>query len=377
MNRRSVAKSIKREVFLSGIKVNGVNHYFGEKTSRKQILFDINLEIDPGEIVIMSGPSGSGKTTLLTLIGAIRTVQEGTVNVFGQELSGLTRSDLVEVRRNIGFIFQHHNLFESLSAVQNVKMALALTDIGNREMNQRANEILIELGLKERLKAKPKAMSGGQKQRVAVARALANNPALILADEPTAALDKDSGRNVVNLLKRQTEEYGTTVIIVTHDNRILDVANRIITMVDGRIASNVVVEETVAICEFLSKCPTFSELTPSALTDVAGRMRTESFPANSTIIREGEEGNRFYLIKTGRVDVLRQVDGQIMKLDSIGPGNFFGEAALITGKPRNATIVATEGVELYTLNKDDFQMALEKGESFRSQLLGLFFRRQQ
>jgi putative ABC transport system ATP-binding protein len=206
---------------------------------------------------------------------------------------------------------------------------------------------------------------------------LANNPALILADEPTAALDKDSGRNVVNLLKRQTEEYGTTVIIVTHDNRILDVANRIITMVDGRIASNVVVEETVAICEFLSKCPTFSELTPSALTDVAGRMRTESFPANSTIIREGEEGNRFYLIKTGRVDVLRQVDGQIMKLDSIGPGNFFGEAALITGKPRNATIVATEGVELYTLNKDDFQMALEKGESFRSQLLGLFFRRQQ
>src|SRR5207253_1055070 len=147
----------------------------------------------------------------------------------------------------------------------------------------------------------PHALSGGQRQRVAAARALVNRPGLVLADEPTAALDKDAGRDVVDLLRSLASEEGTAILIVTHDNRILDVADRIVNMVDGRIVSDVAVESSVMICEFLSKCSVFAGLTPATLSGIAGTMRRETCPAGTVVLRQGDEGTKFYLIAAGSV----------------------------------------------------------------------------
>lgn len=219
------------------VQVRALNYYFGRGDLRKQVLFDIKLDLDPGQIVIMTGPSGSGKTTLLTLIGALRSAHEGSLKVMGQELVGLGNRQLVEIRRNIGFIFQSHNLFESLTAAQNVEMAIELTR-QFRNKRQQATAMLEQVGLGERADYKPHALSGGQKQRVAIARALVNRPRLILADEPTAALDKKSGRDIVTLLQQLAQDAQCTILMVTHDNRILDVADRIINLVDGRLESD-------------------------------------------------------------------------------------------------------------------------------------------
>ena len=223
------------------VKIQALNYSFGQGDLRKQVLYDINLDLPKGEIVIMTGPSGSGKTTLLSLIGGLRSLQEGSLQVLGQELVGLRKSQLVQVRRNIGFIFQMHNLFESLTASKNVEMAVELLDDW-RQKRERAVKILTQLGLGDRIDYKPQALSGGQKQRVAIARALVNRPALILADEPTAALDRQTGRDVMTLLQTLTREHGCTVLMVTHDNRILDVANRIINLVDGRLESEQIIQ---------------------------------------------------------------------------------------------------------------------------------------
>jgi putative ABC transport system ATP-binding protein len=219
------------------VQMQQLNYTFGEADLRKQVLFELSLELPRGQIVILTGPSGSGKTTLLTLMGGLRTLQSGSLQVLGQELVGMSNADLVRVRRNIGFIFQAHNLFESLTASQNVEMAVELTgQLAHKR--QQALTILEQLGLADRVDYKPNSLSGGQKQRVAIARALVNRPQLILADEPTAALDKKSGRDVVNLLHHLSRQEGCTVLMVTHDNRILDVADRIINLVDGRLESD-------------------------------------------------------------------------------------------------------------------------------------------
>jgi putative ABC transport system ATP-binding protein len=353
------------------VRIERLSHYFGEGDSRRQVLFDNTIAIDPGEIAILTGPSGSGKTTLLTLIGALRSVQEGSVRVIGRELKGLEPHSQVQLRRNIGFIFQLHNLFESLSAFENVMMACELKPTTTADMKRRSIEILERMGLGHRLKAKPESMSGGQRQRVSIARALVNRPQLILADEPTAALDKDSGRAVVDLFKELAVAERCGVLIVTHDNRILDAADRIINMVDGRIASDVHVEESVRICEFLVNCPAFATLAPTALSDVADKMKREHHEAGSTIIREGEEGDRFYIVRSGSVNVY-QADKLVSVLRE---AEFFGEAALITGAPRNATVVAATDAELYTLDKADFRAAIESSATFKEQLLRVLFQR--
>jgi putative ABC transport system ATP-binding protein len=212
--------------------IRRLNYYFGQGDLRTQVLSDINLDLPKGQIVIMTGPSGSGKTTLLSLIGALRSAHEGNLLV-------------LEIRRNIGFIFQAHNLFESLTASQNVEMAVELTN-NWREKRKLAVEMLSQLGLANRVDYKPNALSGGQKQRVAIARALVNQPQLILADEPTAALDKKSGREVVTLMQKLAKEQGCTILIVTHDNSILDVADRIINLVEGRLESDENLENFVS-----------------------------------------------------------------------------------------------------------------------------------
>jgi len=218
------------------VQVQGLNHWFGTGAMRRQVLQGIDLAIDPGEVVLLTGPSGCGKTTLLTLVGALRQLQEGSVRVFGEELQGASRTARQRLRQRIGMIFQGHNLLRCLSAEQNVQMgADLLQGLGYRARRDRAREWLRAVGLGDHLGKLPHDLSGGQKQRVAIARALAAQPQLLLADEPTAALDSRSGRDVVELLQRLARDQGCAVLMVTHDPRILDVADRIVQMEDGRL----------------------------------------------------------------------------------------------------------------------------------------------
>lgn len=217
------------------IKIRNLDYYYGNLQLRKQVLFDINLTVEAGEIIILTGPSGSGKTTLISLIGALRTPEKGSLQILGQELVGATERKLMRVRQQIGFIFQHHNLFASLTALQNVSMALELDDLPAHKVKSVSLEMLEKVGLSHRTNYKPETLSGGQKQRVAIARALVGRPQIILADEPTASLDKKSTEEVISLMQSMTKQEGKCLIMVTHDNRIFDVADRIITMVDGCI----------------------------------------------------------------------------------------------------------------------------------------------
>ena len=227
------------------IKVENLNQFLGKKALRLQILFDINLAIQPGEIVIMTGPSGSGKTTLLTLIGGLRSIQDGSLKFLGKELCGASNEELVKVRRHIGYIFQAHNLLDFLTARQNVQMSLELhKNISSKEAHQKAEAILNAVKLGDRVNYYPSDLSGGQKQRVAIARALVSHPKLVLADEPTAALDSTTGRDVVNLMQQLAREQNCAILMVTHDNRILDIADRIIHMEDGRLIKEVVCNPT-------------------------------------------------------------------------------------------------------------------------------------
>lgn len=218
------------------VAVRDLDHFFGEGEARKPALSAINLTIRRGELVIMTGPSGSGKTTLLTVIGCLRAAQSGSVRLLGHELVGTDEGTRVAMRRRLGFIFQARNLHKSLTAIRNVRMGLevhgppALTN-----WRQHCSRMLDILGLAERADYLPQNLSGGQKQRVAIARALVGNPDVIFADEPTAVLDKDSGRTVVELLRNLGDERGTTTLLVTHDSRILDAADRIVRLEDGRI----------------------------------------------------------------------------------------------------------------------------------------------
>lgn len=220
----------------AAVRLRRLSHVYGEGSTAKHVLFDVDLTIDRGEIVILMGPSGCGKTTVLTLIGALRLVQSGSVRMLGQELLGADRQTQIAVRRCIGFIFQANNLHESMTAFENVRMGLEVQGAqAMRDATERCTEMLVAVGLADKIHAYPAKLSGGQKQRVAIARALVARPALVLADEPTAALDKATGRQIVDLLQNLAKQQGSAILMVTHDNRILDIADRILEMEDGRI----------------------------------------------------------------------------------------------------------------------------------------------
>jgi putative ABC transport system ATP-binding protein len=218
------------------VNIKNLNHYFGQQSLKTQILFDINLKIKYGEVVIMTGPSGSGKTTLLSLIGGLRSSQEGSLKVLNQELHGASNDQLVQIRRHIGYIFQAHNLLDFLTARQNVQVALEIhKEISAQDARFKSEAILQDVKLHNRVNYYPHDLSGGQKQRVAIARALVSHPKLVLADEPTAALDSKTGREIVELMQRLAKQQECAILMVTHDNRILDIADRIIHMEDGRL----------------------------------------------------------------------------------------------------------------------------------------------
>lgn len=429
------------------LRVRGVNHHFGAGDTRTQVLFDNTLEVMPGELVIMSGPSGSGKTTLLTLIGGLRTLQDGEIEVWDagrgayRTLRGSSEDELVSVRRLIGFIFQRHNLFDSLTSMQNVRMAQQLRANGPANRDAGARELLSYLLLgetdlsgkpqKPRFDYKPAQLSGGQRQRVAIARALVNRPKLVLADEPTAALDANSGLAVVTLLQalarsrsddelrrlvrsseeagengrladwqlpllnRVADEHGTTSLIVTHDSRIMNQADRIVHMERGRIESNVVVAERLFVREGLRQSPAFAAILPEEQEKIADQVlvgvhpnepvradhlaakpdRVRVFEPGETIVREGDEVDErsaFYLIRRGTVVVSRQVGGAETRLTEMGPGRYFGEVALLMNQPRNATVRAVTRVEVYAINRATFDKFRSVSRPFIDRVLENF-----
>jgi putative ABC transport system ATP-binding protein len=213
----------------------GIHHVYGKGPTAFKALHDVSIELHRGEVLLLLGPSGSGKTTLLQIIGGLLRPTHGTLRLNDNELSGLDREALARIRlANFGFVFQACNLFPMLTAAENVAVALDLAGVRGQLASERAQALLAEVGLGEHAARYPAQLSGGQKQRVAIARALAADPQVVLADEPTAALDSHSGATVVALFRRLAAQ-GRAVVIVTHDTRILQHGDRIVRMADGRL----------------------------------------------------------------------------------------------------------------------------------------------
>tara|TARA_B100000945_G_scaffold313862_1_gene310576 strand:+ start:792 stop:1514 length:723 start_codon:yes stop_codon:yes gene_type:complete len=235
VKKNSIRKNYPEE---NTVSINNLSHFYGLGENRKKVLDGININIRKRELVLLRGPSGCGKTTLLTLIGALRTCQEGSLYVLNNELNGASRKIRQRLRRNIGMIFQGHNLLRCLTAEQNVQMgADLLSDLTYLQRREISRNWLSEVGLDDHQSKLPSDLSGGQKQRVAIARALSAKPKLLLADEPTSALDSVTGREIVSLLRRLAKDQNCSVLMVTHDPRISDLADRILNMEDGKIYS--------------------------------------------------------------------------------------------------------------------------------------------
>lgn len=218
------------------IDVHNLNFSFSHDAQALPVLKNVTISIQKGEIVIMTGPSGSGKTTFLTIVGGLRQAFDGSVEVLGRQLINSSDQVKVSIRQQTGYIFQQHNLLKSLTAQQNVSMTLEMFNtMTERERLERAAEMLKAVGLGDRLDHKPDQLSGGQRQRASIARALVGQPKIVLADEPTASLDKQSGQEAVSILKRLAKESGASILLVTHDYRILDIADRVVELEDGVI----------------------------------------------------------------------------------------------------------------------------------------------
>jgi putative ABC transport system ATP-binding protein len=223
----------------SAIAVRQLTKNYEEGATGTLALRGIDLDVHPGELLMLMGPSGSGKTTLLSIMGCILTASSGSVRVAGTEVVGLGEKHLPALRlEHIGFVFQGFNLFPTLTAGENVELMLDLKGVSTAKAKKRSQELLEQVGLGEKYDAFPSDLSGGQKQRVAIARALAGDPGIILADEPTAALDSYTGRNVMEMMSELAHKHGRAVVIVTHDSRVLSFADRIVRIEDGAIANN-------------------------------------------------------------------------------------------------------------------------------------------
>ena len=370
--KNTVLSEPPREHAITGRRIS---FHFGAGETRTPVLFDNSFDIGKGEIVLMTGPSGSGKTTLLTLIGGLRQLQEGRLEVLGSELAGASQTRLGDLRRQVGFIFQHHNLFGSLSALENVQLAGGLHGGDPREIRDRCSAMLGRLGLGDRLRNLPSRLSGGQRQRVAIARALVNRPSLVLADEPTAALDPESGAGVFDLFRELADgDARTTVLIVTHDQRLIDRADRIINMVAGRIISNVRPEESIRICKALLNCPDLKgmRIGEGTLAKLAERMRVEHRRPGEVIVREGTTGREYYVLGAGAAEA--SLAGEVQR--QLGVNDGFGELTGLSAVPVPFTVRSLAYVELFVLEEEDCRFVLERDEGFEEQLRRYYMNRQ-
>jgi putative ABC transport system ATP-binding protein len=222
------------------LQISHVTKRYGAGSTEVTAVHDVSLSVSPGEIVLIMGPSGSGKTTLLSMLGALLKPTEGTIQLNGTTISALAENRLPDIRlKQFGFIFQDFNLLSALTALENVAIVAELAGAKSGEAKRKAASLLTELGLGERLNFPPEKLSGGEKQRVAIARALVNDPRLILADEPTANLDSKIGHEIMRLLRNIAKEQGRSVVIVSHDQRIKDIADRVLWLEDGEFKETV------------------------------------------------------------------------------------------------------------------------------------------
>lgn len=267
------------------ISLRGVSHFYGAGALRKQVLHEISADIRAGDVVVITGPSGSGKTTLLTLAGALRSVQQGSLQVLGEELYDAKPDTMLRIRGGIGYIFQSYNLLQSLTACQNVQMSLGPRPLSSPQSKQSALALLRAVGLEGYEHRYPRQLSSGQAGRVAIARALVRQPRIVLADEPTAALDRRSGHEVVEILRSLARKQGCAILIVTHDNRILDVADRVMHLEDGRLTSSEAApsRDAVHLLRALKVMPdthhlvaVFRRLSEADFLDLLGRISAES-----------------------------------------------------------------------------------------------------
>ena len=290
------------------VTVAALSHTYGDDARARPVLSDLSLAVRPGEIVMLTGPSGSGKTTLLTLLGAIRTLQRGSIKLWETELAGLSPAAQVAMRRRLGFIFQEHNLFESLTARQNVALSAGFATHPEGDCG---DAMLAAVGLGELGHRLPRELSSGQRQRVAIARALAHRPGLVLADEPTAALDQVTGRAIVGLLRRQADTAGLAVVLVTHDSRIFPFADRLLNLVDGRLEADLHLPTLVRLSRFLRTGGAFPTLSPAAFIEVVRAHRVVELAGGARIDGAGV-----------MLDGTAEAAGRA----PLGPGSHFGLA---------------------------------------------------
>lgn len=310
------------------IAVRGLRHSYGEGAFVREVLHGIDVDLPPGEIAIIMGHSGSGKTTFLTLVSALRAVQTGSVRVAGQELRGATDAVLTAARREIGFIFQKHNLIGALTARQNVQMAVLIDDAANSAAV--ADALLARVGLRGHELKRPRELSGGQQQRVAIARALARRPRVIMADEPTASLDAQTGREIIDFIQSLARTEGCAVMIVTHDSRILNVADRILTLDDGRMIETDAIFERLAdeLAVLFAGLPQvfayFPEDGPPRLTDYEAQHQQFAAATEALNMRASDHVRlKLKPEATHRADALQQMLAAIRSLEAL-LGEFAG-----------------------------------------------------
>ena len=328
------------------VVIQNLNHYYPEGKERRQVLSNINLMLKPGKIVFLTGESGSGKTTLISLIGCLRSVQEGSLKILGEELCGANEDQLTKLRCHLGYVFQHFNLLDFMTIRQNVQVSLELQE--NCEPHKaifQSESMLHEVGLGKRANAYPRELSGGEKQRVAIARALVHRPKLVLADEPTAALDSKTGREVLKLFHDLAKQQGSTVLIVTHNLRILDFADEILKIEDGQLEFG---QLEFAFVEQLSLVmPT---LTYQQLSEVSKNIGMHTYKPGSKIINQGDSAKNFFILLEGMVDIVQDnTAGESVFLGRLGKGNFFGQIPLLKGSEHRANIYVTSDSEAKVL----------------------------
>jgi putative ABC transport system ATP-binding protein len=345
------------------VVIKGLNHTYPEGDGIRRVLYDINLTIQAGCIVFITGESGSGKTTLLSLIGCLRSLQEGSIKIFGQELSGANQRQLLSLRQNIGYVFQHFNLLEFLTARENVQTSLEIQpNFSPIQVREKSEWMLEQVGLGNKINAYPSELSGGQKQRVAIARALVHKPKLLLADEPTAALDSTTGREIIELITRLAKQQESAAIIVTHNRRLLPAADQVIHVENGKL--------TAAIADELSlSLPT---LTDYQLDQITPFINVVNYDALQTIVAEDEPANEFFIILDGSVEVIKfDLDQTPQIIAQLNQHDYFGEVGLLTGGRRTATVrVSAKGqAKILVLDRTTFANLIGNSETTKSFLI--------
>jgi sulfate-transporting ATPase len=331
------------------VETAALKHTYHVGKVSTEVLHGIDLTIKSGNIVFLTGYSGSGKTTLVSLIGCLRSVQQGSLKLLGEELNGASEAKLRQMRRSIGYVFQHFNLLDFMTLRQNVQQSLKLqNNYSAKKACYLAEEMLDKVGLGHRVNAYPGELSGGQKQRVAIARALVHKPQLVIADEPTAALDSVTGREVIEIFQNLVKQQNSAALIVTHNTRVLDSADEILQMEDGHLGTAAREQLSLAL-------PTLKDL---ELEQIAKFSDLKVYSPGETIIQQGDIATEFFILIKGMVEIVHIQDGQEVHIAQIRRrGDYFGEMGLLHENTiRTATVraVGTENVEVLAISREVF-----------------------